>query len=316
MLRWLTLIFFCVSSLNVLGQSFIVQVNKDTIYSENFYITDEFLKYSLPNDETEYKIPIERVKGYYSEPANTFYEKKLFSAKTRGGFLNLSYKKRDYFNFVELVFDGKIKTYRGKDFYIETVKKNYWFIEKEDSLQVAFIADYDEGGLKLKNARYGNLNKDFFNTIFSDEEKALEAINDLKKTGKLHKIRTLVNDYNNRNYDEFANNNANINSSMASVTFLRDSRKELKDDLKLLVNNKPYYLPKNSKLKLQIPTNRLTKVCIENSQNAYCRLVSSSKSFPTFYKLILDKDDLGDLFRVNGLSNYYKVRLENYKSVE
>jgi hypothetical protein len=291
-------------------------VNKDTIYVDNISLTDDFLEYSIPNDRKDYEISIKTIAGYYSALDNTYYEKKLFSAKTRGGFLNLSYKKKDFFDFVELIFEGKVKTYRSANYYIETDKRNFWYIEKEDSLQVVFSADFDKGYMKFENARYNNLNHEFFKFIFSDDEKALTIVNTLKKGGKLEEIRALVNDYNNRYHDKTNNGRALSTSPKAGVTFLRDSRKELKDDLKLMVDNRSYHFPKNSKLKLEIPSDRLTKICIENSENKYCRLVSSSPSYPKFYKLILDKDDQGDIFKVNGLSSYYEVRLENYENVE
>jgi hypothetical protein len=296
-------------------------VNNDTIYSKNISITDDFLEYALPDDEIEHKIPIKSVKGYYSKNNNAYYEKKEFNAKTRSGFLGLKYKKQDYFDFVELIFDGKIKAYRGIEYrpdpnHPENIN-NYWFFEKGDSLQIGFTADKNNGGfMKLKKARYFNLNKDFFETIFSDDKKAQSAVQALKKNnkGRLTQIRNIVNDYNNRHYEK--NTNQISNESMSYVTLLRDSRKEIKKDLVLSVNNISYILPRNSKLKVKISSESNTMVCLENSENEYCRLISSSRSFPKFYKVILNKDNQGDIFKINGLSSFYKVRLENYESVD
>lgn len=304
--------------LYIFSQSFIVTTNNDTIYGKILSNTDDYLIYTEPNNDVEIKLEVEKVKGY--QILSTYYHKKVFKTTNWTGFLGLKKKTGNYFDFVRLIFEGRIKAYVGTTFYVGQGnyrrQKNYWFLEKDDEIEIAFMADNDSGAFSLGKIKYYDLNVELFKSVFSDDEKALEVINTLKKRGKLNEIRTLVNDYNNRHHDKTAESKEISSSYMASVTFLRDSRKELKDDLKLMVNNRSYHFPKNSKLKLKIPSDRLTKICIENSENKYCRLVSSSQSFQNFYKLILDKHDLGDVFKVYGLSNFYQVRLKHYKNVD
>ncbi len=300
------------------SQSFVATVNNDTIYFKNLSISDDYLTYYSSDDKSEHKVEIAKVKGFYLEEDNIYYHKKLFNAKFRSGFLGLSNKPKDYFVFVELLFEGKINAYRSRDFkqnanYYGSEKKNFWFFEKGDSLEIAFLADYDKGSMKIQNARYGSLNRDFIETIFSDDAIALRAIKKLKKNDKLKHIRKIVSDYNIRYFKK--NEVIETNQTLAEVIFLRDSRKEFKEDLVLSVDSLEYRLDRNTKVKLKLPTENQTLVCIINSENKYCRLVSSSESFPKFYKVILEKDKEGDIFKVNGLSSYYKVRLENYESV-
>jgi hypothetical protein len=308
------LLFIFILPIYFFGQSFIETVNSDTIHYQNLSITDDYLIYTQPGDTSEKKIDIEKVEGYYSNWSNKYYHKKIFKAKKYTGFLKLKSEMGDYFDFIERIFEGKINVYRSKDYVANNSQYyNYWFFEKGDSLAIVFSADKDRGNFKIVNTKFHITNQEFLEYIFADDEISLSAIREEGKRGNLLEIRQIVNDYNNRHFKDKIDSDHGI--PQAEVVFFRDSRKELKENLILQVNGKNFKFDRNTKLKIEIPTIP-NLVCIKNSDNDYCRLLSSSTSFTKFYKVILDKDKTGDVFIKNGLSNFYKVRLEHYEKVE
>lgn len=248
------------------GQSFIATINNDTIYFSSLAITDDFIRYKETEETSEKKIDIEDVKGYYASSSNKFYHRKFFKDNIQTGFLKLKNEERNLFDFVELVFEGKINVYRTIDYSNPNSSSiyNYWFFEKNDRFAKVFSADKDIGDFKIKKAKFYGLNQELLQSIFADDETALTAVIKLGKRGKLKEIRQIVNDYNNRHF--VAKTDSDNAASKGEVIFLRDSRKELKDELILHVDGKKYKFGINSKLKINIPATS-NKVCIENSLN-------------------------------------------------
>lgn len=304
-------------SYNINGQSFFISETNDTIVCENISISNKFLKYSSLNSKNDSKIELKKVLGYYAERENAFFQKKQFSVRT--GFLGLGKELKDTQDFSELIIEGKIKAYRGEDFTVETAggkpqRLNHWFLEKDSLFEKAFTADYDSGSLRLDGASFGQLNLDFFIDLVSDDKTAIEDLKKFKKKhGNLNQILKIINDYNSRDFKHnFETSDTLIKDDSAFITVFRDFGKELKDILHISVNGVDYHLERNSKIVLKIPTKIKSQICIENSLNKNCMIVSSSDLFPKYYRLKLSKKKKGAIIKVNGHSSYYKTRLEYY----
>ncbi|MEO9479612.1 MAG: hypothetical protein ABJO28_16805 [Maribacter dokdonensis] len=311
------IIFVLLVSYNINGQSFFITETNDTIVCENISISKKILKYSSLNTQNDAQIELKKVNGYYAERENAFFQKNQFSIRT--GFLGLGKELKDTQDFSELIIEGKIKAYRGRDFAVETAggtpqKLNDWFLEKDSLFEKAFTADYDSGSLRLDGASFGLLNLDFFTDLVSDDKIAIEDLEKIKKKhGALNQILKIINDYNSRDFKHNSEtSDALTKDDTAYITVFRDFGKELKDLLHITVNGIDYHLERNSKIELKIPTKLKSQICIENSLNKNCMIVSSSDLIPKYYRLKLSKKKKGAIIKVNGHSSYYKTRLEYY----
>jgi hypothetical protein len=299
------------------SQSFFITQINDTISCENISVSNKFLNCSAVNAENDSKIELEKVSGYYLERENAFFEKRKFSE--RSGFLGLGKNLEETDGFSELIIEGKIKAYRGEKFTIETAGNrpsslNAWFLEKDTLFEKVFTADFDSGFFRFDGASFGYLNREVFESVISDDQIAIDEFKEIKKNhGSLNQILKIINDYNSRAYKYNSEiSETKIKPDFADITVFRDMGKEHEDLLNISVNGIQYKLDRNSKIKLNIPTKTKSQICIENSINKNCMIISSSNSFPKYYRLKLDKKREGSIIKVNGNSSYYKTRLEYY----
>ncbi|WP_282075422.1 hypothetical protein [Maribacter aquivivus] len=309
--KLLILVILVSSTMN--GQSFFTTEINDTIFCEYISISNKFLKFSNIKTGNDSKIDLEKVTGYYLEGENVFFQKKEF--KTRTVFFDLGKDLKDAQGFSELIIEGKVKAYRGKTFANDTGAGtpqllNQWYIEKGDLFEEAFIADYDSGSMRLDRASFGQLNREFFESLISEDKIALVAFKNIKNHGNLTQLLKILNDYNSRDFRRNQENKINVDS--AKIVLFRDFGKELKEVMKISVNGMKYELERNSKLELKIPSNIKSEVCIENSSNNYCMILSSSLSYPKYYRLKLNKKSVAYIVKVNGHSSYYQTRLDYY----
>ena len=313
--KLLILAFLATSTIN--SQSFFITDLNDTILCKDISVSNKFLKYSTIKSKNDLKIDLKKVNGYYLENENTFLQKKEFAVKS--GFLGLGKELKDTQAFMELIVEGRVRLYRGKEFggaatfgQSDLSSSRYWYVEKDTCFNRVFLADSGTPFKPSDRFSFSQLNSECLADFVCDDTITLEELKNIDNPGKLPQILKIVNDYNSRYFKNNLPDLKNVNIDSAKILIFRDFRKELKDIMKISVNGAKYKLVRNSKIELKIPCDYKSEICIENSKNNYCMMVSSSLSFPKYYIMKLNRKGNGYIDKVNGHSSYLKTRFKYY----
>jgi hypothetical protein len=291
---------------NVHSQSYIDFFDGKTIEYDKIEVQQSHLKYTQKNSKTPIEVNKMNVKGYYSESENIYY-----------------YQKN---GLKEKVIEGKINVYsslfteeRAGSGPLYNPSGNIMMWGGSNSL--TYITWHLEHDLKLKhffNQKKGSLpkkkkklNREIFRAAISDDTVSLKEFSLVGAKPKIKNLLAIIKGYNTRHYLQ-NNEDKVIDELYSKVIILRDG-KQSKKNIEFTVNEEKYILENNSKLEISIPSNKSSLICIANSINKSCDLISSSTKFKRYFGLKLNKKDNGFISKVNGNSNYFKTRLEYYE---
>lgn len=282
-------------SQNLIGQSFIVKRNGDMIECAKIITRKKVVILNNENSNKILKIDKDSLTGYYQDNENAFYK-------------NLN-------GFKEEIVSGEIKIHRGEiiqynpgsAFGNMPAQYTKWYLEKNDSIIEAF------------NQMHGtnffiDLDKEKIQKLI-DEPVSKKAFNELKKKGKLEDLLGLFQSYNARKASSQKGKmelKQNIESE-STITFIRDFGGESKENLEFTINSEKYSLERNSKVEISIPNDFESIIDITNSINNASGVIISSRYFPKYYQLKLNKKNKGVITKINGNSSYYKTRMDYYE---
>ncbi|WP_282075534.1 hypothetical protein [Maribacter aquivivus] len=278
------------------GQSFIVKTDGVVVDCSKVIVKKNTVILKNENSEEFLKISKDSIREFYQDQENSFY-------KNKNGL------------FLEEIIIGYIQVFKG-----ETIEPNIgpsignmsgrftkWYMEKDGFLFEAFTEV--NGSSRVVDLKNGNIKG------LIDETESKKAFNELDKKFKLEDLLGIIQSYNAKNAslkERFLEINKNANDSK-KVILLRDFGGEIKNSLEFTINNKKYSLEKNSKLEVLIPSNYESIICISNSINNACGVITSSPNYSNYYRLKLNKKNLGTITKINGNSSYYKARLDYYE---
>ncbi|GGZ71694.1 hypothetical protein [Algibacter mikhailovii] len=294
---------FLIMSLNIYCQSFFVTKKNDTVYTNFFSISKGKFEYKPVNSKKNIEIELDKIKGFYSEKENAFYENKK--------------------EFAELIIEGDIKLFRslkngtsfiaaGNTTYGTDTQYAHWFIEKDSLFEKVFSSGVGNTHFGMREVHYSLSNRDILEKVISDDKIALKKLESIKKKGELPIVLKLINDYNSRKFKNNSQRKNNIDEDSAKIVLFRESKNETKNAIRVTVNGKIHKLEKSSRIDLIIPSTSQSEIYIENSTNKYSMITTSSKSYIKYYRLRLNKKNEGYIEKINGNSRYYKVRLRQY----
>lgn len=302
------LISLLLVTVSIKAQSFVVKKSGEIVKCSKIIIREKVVILKDENSLKILKIEKDLLIGYYQDHDNAYYENKD--------------------GFKEEIVSGKIKIYRGEAFLQthpgETISQNpnlntefgpmpvqytKWYMEKDGLLFEAFVIMHGHG-----SSRVVNLAKEKIQDLL-DEPLSKKIFNELKKKPKLESLLGIFQTYNAKEASKkkmtFKNNQSSNN--LSKVIVFRDFGGEIKENLEFRLNDKKYYLKRNSKLEVLIPNNSESIICISNSINDACGVIMSSNSYTKYYQLKLNKKKQGIMTKVNGNSSYYRTRLDYYE---
>ena len=295
-------ILFLTNSL--MGQSFIVKTDGEVVDCSKVIVKKNTVILKNENSEEFLKISKDSIREFYQDQENSFY-------KNKNGL------------FLEEIIIGYIQVFKG-----ETIEPNIgtsigrsigpsignmsgrftkWYMEKDGFLYEAFTeANGSSRIVELENRNIKGL---------IDETESKKAFNELDKKFKLEDLLGIIQSYNAKKAslkERILEINKNSTDSK-KVILVRDFSGEIKGSLEFTINDKEYSLEKNSKLEVLIPSNYESIICISNSINNACGVITSSPNYSNYYRLKLNKKYLGTITKINGNSSYYKARLDYYE---
>ena len=291
-----------------MGQSFIVKTDGEVVDCLKVIVKKNTVILKNENSEEFLKISKDSIREFYQDQENSFY-------KNKNGL------------FLEEIIIGHIQVFKG-----ETIEPNYrisiepsigrssgpsignlsgrftkWYMEKDGFLYEAFTeANGSSRIVELENRNIKGL---------IDETESKKAFNELDKKFKLEDLLGIIQSYNAKKAS-LKERILEINKNSADskkVILVRDFGGEIMGSLEFTINDKEYSLEKNSKLEVLIPSNYESIICISNSINNACGVITSSPNYSNYYRLKLNKKNLGTITKINGNSSYYKARLDYYE---
>lgn len=277
-----SLILSGLAQLPVTAQTYFVKNDGDIINYTNYKIKGNRIKIKDPfNNKLE--LDLDQIKGYYSLATNKFYYSKPK--------LDFSWGN-DPVEFVYKVLEGKINVYERIDQHYTSAgpgmagsasTNHLLFAEKDDN----YIEILTTGTIgQNKKEKITELEK-----LVNDDPLIVRKLNAESYRHKYDEILSLISEYNVRAFKE----KPLPDEIVGKVVFFRRKKKQLKEPAKVIIRGKTYEIPKNSNLEITLPYQQATKVCITNTKEMNCHLVSGSKYFTRYYEISLDKKGLTEL---------------------
>lgn len=305
---------------NVHSQSYIDLLKGktyETIECESINVEEFIVVYIPLNTKKPLEVNLSRLKGYYSEVTNTYYYQKTgFKQRIVEGNINIysavALQKQTIYNYGGVNNHGFNNSGLNNGHVRSDVNVEYleWYLEQGSQID-HFYNQKKATKTKDKNNNKKKLfKKELFETKISKDSISLKELSLLGETPKIKDLIKIIKGYNKRN---FLKNKKQIALDFSEVIIFRDNKKQAKKPLEFTLNGKEYVLERNSKLKLSIPNNKSSLICITNDINNSCDLISSSSNFPKYFELKLNKDNESDISKANGNSSYLKTRLDYYE---
>lgn len=228
--------------------------------------------------------------GYYEAATNRMYFKK---------YLPDLKKKKIKYAFVEKIIYGEINVYRrifqssggnsvyNPDAFGGTGYTNY-------GTTTTYLYAEKDGALKKVSRRVAknvfeigakDNSKKILQSLISDHDSLIHVVKSKKFKNYSKEVEEVIRAYNLGNYRERTRD-----SALGNVVFYRRNKRQLKEEVTLIVEGNEYQICRKGLLKMKIPIGDPIKVCLDRVIDRNCKLISSPGLFTSYYEVSLNKD--------------------------